>query len=72
MMEALLVAAVPPPAAAELIVAAVLSWICFTIHRSLRDPRTPPAEGVMLELGLGLVAVTAAVFWLFASLRIRF
>lgn len=61
-----------PPVAAELLVAAVLSWIGLSIHKTVRDPKTPPAEGVLLDLGLGLVAVTAAVFWLSASLRILF
>jgi len=72
MVEALSVSDIPVPAVAELFVAAVLSWICLSIHKTLRDPRTPPAEGVMLDLGLGLVAVTAAVFWLVGSLGIFF
>jgi hypothetical protein len=71
-MEALLVPAVGPSAAAELFVAAVLGWIGFNIYRTSRDPKTPPAEGVLLDLGLGLVAVTAAMFLLSASLRILF
>jgi hypothetical protein len=41
-MEALSVSDIPA-AIAELFVAAVLSWICFSIHKTLRDPRTPPA-----------------------------
>lgn len=75
MMGALLIPAIPaavPPAAAELLVAAVLSWIGLNIHKTVRDPKTPPAEGVLLDLGLGLVTVTAVVFWLSASLRILF
>ena len=71
-MGALSVSDIPAAAVAELFVAALLSWICFSIHKTLRDPRTPPAEGVMLDLGLGLVAVTAAVFWLVGSLSIYF
>lgn len=63
---------VPPLAAAELLVAATLSWIGLNIHRKLRDPNTPPAEGVMLDLSLGFVAVTAAVLWLSASSMILF
>jgi uncharacterized membrane protein len=59
-------------AVAELFVAAVLSWICLNIYMTLRDPRTPPAEGVLLDLGLGFVAVTAAVFWMAGSLSILF
>jgi hypothetical protein len=69
MIEALSVSATP---ASELLVAAVLSWICLNIHRTSRDPKTPPAEGVMLDLGLGLLAVTAAVLLLSASLKILF
>jgi hypothetical protein len=64
--------AAPPLAVAELLVAATLSWICFNIHKKVRDPKTPPAEGVMLDLGLGLAAVTAAVLWLSASSMIFF
>jgi hypothetical protein len=69
MVEALSASAIP---AAELLVAVVLSWVGLNIYKTLRDPKTPPAEGVMLDLGLGLVAVTAAVFLLSASLRIFF
>ena len=60
------------PVAAELFVAAVLSWICLNIHRTARDPKTPPAESVLLDLGLGLVTVTALVFWFSASLKLLF
>lgn len=60
------------PLAAELFVAVVLSWVAFNIHKTLRDPKTPPAAGVLLDLGLGLVTVAAAVFWLSASLKILF
>jgi hypothetical protein len=38
----------------------------------LRDPKTPPAESVLLDLSLGLVTVMAAVFLLSASLKILF
>jgi hypothetical protein len=72
MMETLLVAAVSPLAAAEILDASVLSWICSNIHNTLRDPKTPPAEGVMLDLGLGFVAVTVAVLLLSASAMILF
>jgi hypothetical protein len=60
------------PAAAELFVAAVLSWIGFNIHRTARDPKTPPAESVLLNLSLGLVAVTVLVFRFSASLELFF
>jgi hypothetical protein len=71
MIQALSVSAVVlAPGAAELFVAAVLSWISFNIHKTLRDPKTPPAESVLLDLSLGLVTVT--VCWLSASLKIFF
>ena len=60
------------PAAAELLVAAILSWIALNIHRTACDPKTPPAESVLLDLSLGLVAVTALVFWFSASLTLFF
>ncbi len=66
-MKALLV-----PAATDLFVAAVLGWIGLNIHRTSRDPKTPPADGVLLDLGLGLVAVTALVFFFSASLKVFF
>ena len=65
MTEALLIPTIPatvPSAAAELFVATVLSWIGLSIHKTSRDPKTPPAFSVLLDLGLGLVAVTALVF----------
>jgi hypothetical protein len=71
-MEALLTAVITPPAVAELFVAAVLGWIGLNIHRTARDPKTPPATVVLLDLGLGLVAVTALVFFLSASLKVFF
>jgi hypothetical protein len=67
MMEALLI-----PASGELFVAAVLSWIGLNIHKISRDPRTPPADGVLLDLSLGLVTVTALVFFVSASLKVLF
>jgi hypothetical protein len=71
-MEFLAVPNVPPLAGAELLVAAILSWIGLNIHRKVRDPKMPPAEGVMLDLGLGFVAVTVAVLLLSASAIILF
>lgn len=69
-MELLAVPNVPPLAAAELLVAATLSWIGLNIYRKVRDPMTPPAEGVMLDIGF--VAVTVAVLLLSASTIILF
>jgi hypothetical protein len=71
-MEALLIPAIPPPAVAELFVAAVLGWISLNLHKTVRDPKTPPAAGVLLDLSLGLVAVTALVFLFSASLKVFF
>jgi hypothetical protein len=71
-MEALLIPAIPPPAVAELFVAAVLGWIGLNLHKTVRDPTTPPAAGVLLDLSLGLVAVTALVFLFSASLKVFF
>jgi hypothetical protein len=69
MIGALLVQGIP--AVAGLFVAAVLSWIGFNTHRTASDPKTPLAESVLLELGLGLVAVTALVLFS-ASLALSF
>jgi hypothetical protein len=71
-MDALLVPAIAPSAAAEFFVAAVLVWIGLNIRKTVRDPRTPPAAGVLLDLGLGLVVVTALVFLFSASLKVFF
>lgn len=71
-IEALLIPAIAPSAAAELFVAAVLGWIGLSIHKTVRDPRTPPAAGVLLDLSLGLVTVTALVFLFSASLKVFF
>ena len=61
-----------PSAAAELFVAAVLGWIGLNIHKTVRDPKTLPAAGVLLDLCLGLVTVTALVFLFSASLKLLF
>jgi hypothetical protein len=66
-MKALLV-----PAAAELFVAGVLGWIALNIYRTSHDPKTPPADGVLLVLSLGLVTVIALVFLVSASLKVFF
>ncbi len=58
--------------AAQLLVAAVLSWIGLAIYKVSRNPKTPPSDGVILDLGLGLVTVAAAVLWFSASLKFLF
>ena len=67
MMKALLV-----PAAAELFVAAVLGWLGLNIYRTSRDPKTPPADGMLLDLSLGLVTLIALVFLVSAFLEVFF
>jgi hypothetical protein len=67
MMKAILI-----PAATELFAAAVLGWIGLNIHKTSRDPKTPPADGVLLDLSLGLVTVTALVLLVSASLKVFF
>jgi hypothetical protein len=47
-----------------ILVAIVLSWICLHLFKALRDPKTRPGDAVLLELGLGLAATAAGVFWL--------
>jgi hypothetical protein len=71
-MEAFLIPAITASAVGEFFIAAVLGWIGLNIHRTVRDPRTPPAAGVLLDLGLGLVTVTALVFLFSASLKVFF
>jgi hypothetical protein len=70
-VEALLIPAIPS-AAAEFFVAAILGWIGLNIHKTVRDPKTPPAAAVLLDLSLGLVTVTALVFLFSASLKVFF
>jgi hypothetical protein len=52
-----------------ILVAAVLSWICLHLLKALRDPKTRPGDAVLLELGLGLLATAAGVFWLCALME---
>jgi hypothetical protein len=47
-----------------------LGWIGLNIYRTSRDPKTPPADGVLLDLSLGLVTVIALVFLVSASLKV--
>ncbi len=71
-MDAFLVPNIPAAVVtvAELLVAAVLSWIGPTIYKVSRNPKTTPADGVILDLGL--VTVAAAVLWFSASVRVLF
>jgi hypothetical protein len=69
-MDAFLVPNIPAAVvtAAELLVASVLSWIGLTIYEVSRNPKTTPADGVIL----GLVAMAAAVLWFSVSLKFLF
>ena len=58
--------------AAQVLVAVVLSWICIELFKGVRDPGTQRGDALVLDLGLGLAAVTAAVLWLSVSLQIVF
>jgi hypothetical protein len=44
--------------------ALLLTIIGLFLRRASRDPRTPRGDAVLFDLGLGLVAVVASVFWL--------
>jgi hypothetical protein len=44
--------------------ALLLTVIGIYLRRASRDPKTPRAEGVLIDLGLGLVAVVVSVLWL--------
>jgi hypothetical protein len=44
--------------------ALLLTIIGLFLHRASRDPETPHGDAVLFDLGLGLVAVVASVFWL--------
>lgn len=50
--------------------ALLLTVIGLVLRRASRDPKTPRGDAVLVDLGLGLVAVVASVFWLrvFSSL----
>lgn len=44
--------------------ALLLTIIGLFLHRASRDPKTPRGDAVLVDLGLGLVAVVASVLWL--------
>jgi hypothetical protein len=44
--------------------ALLLTIIGLFLRRASRDPRTPRGDAVMVDLGLGLVAVVTSVLWL--------
>ena len=44
--------------------ALLLTIIGLLLRRASRDPKTPRGDAVLVDLGLGLVAVVASVLWL--------
>jgi hypothetical protein len=44
--------------------ALLLTVVGMYLRRACRDPQTPRAEGVLIDVGLGLVAVVVSVLWL--------
>jgi len=44
--------------------ALLLTVVGVYLRRASRDPQTTRAEGVLIDLGLGLVAVVVSVLWL--------
>jgi len=44
--------------------ALLLTIIGLFLRRASRDPKTPCGDAVLVDLGLGLVAVAASVLWL--------
>jgi hypothetical protein len=47
-----------------------LGWIGLNIYSTSRDPKIPPADGMLLDLSLGLVTVLALVFLVSVSLKV--
>ncbi|HEX5700336.1 MAG TPA: hypothetical protein VFX77_06780 [Rubrobacter sp.] len=52
--------------------ALLITVIGLFLRRAFRDPRTPHGDAVLFDLGLGLVAVIASVFWLRAFVSVVF
>ena len=52
--------------------ALLLTVVRLGLRRISGDARTPRGDAVMVELCLGIVAVTALMFWLVVSLRVLF
>ncbi|HEY6712010.1 MAG TPA: hypothetical protein VI055_07045 [Rubrobacter sp.] len=52
--------------------ALLLTIIGLYLRRASRDPRTPRGDAVLFDLGLGLVAVVASVFWLHVFVSVVF
>jgi hypothetical protein len=52
--------------------ALLITVIGLFLRRASRDPKTPRGDAVLFDLGLGLVAVVASVFWLRAFVSVVF
>jgi hypothetical protein len=52
--------------------ALLLTVLGLGLRRISRDARTPLGDAVIVELCVGIVAVTALMFWLVVSLRVLF
>jgi hypothetical protein len=52
--------------------ALLLTVVGLGLRRISGDARAPRGDAVMVELCLGIVAVTALMFWLVVSLRVLF
>ena len=44
--------------------ALLLTTVGLCLLRASRDPKTPRGDAILVDLGLGLVAVVASVLWL--------
>ena len=44
--------------------ALLITVIGLFLRRASRDPRTPRGDAVLIDLGLGFVAIIASVLWL--------
>ena len=52
--------------------ALLITFVGLRLHRVSRDPRTSRGDAVLVDLGLGLVAVLAFVMWLQVFVSIVF
>ncbi len=52
--------------------ALLLTIIGLFLRRASRDPKTPRGDAVLVDIGLGLVAVFASVLWLQVLVLVAF
>lgn len=55
---------------AQVVLVVVLGWIVYALYKASRDPRTDRGDAVLLDLSLGLSAVTVLVLVLNALMRL--